>query len=131
MSDIERIGKRFIKQEISLVVATCLVALLVMRVWYVDTMLTPIIVSVVYSLTVGVAVGLLWMRVAKRNAESLPTFFTALSGGRLLLALTAMFVYYLVCGRDAMLVFFLVFMAFYLVTLVHQSVFFAKVSSRT
>ena len=131
MSDIERIGKRFIKQEISLVVATCLVALLVMRVWYVDTMLTPIIVSVVYSLTVGVAVGLLWMRVAKRNSESLPTFFTALSGGRLLLALTAMFVYYLVCGRDAMLVFFLVFMAFYLVTLVHQSVFFAKVSSRT
>lgn len=130
MSDIERIGKRFMKQEISLVVATCLVALLVMRVWYIDTMLAPIIVSVVYSLIVGVVVGLLWMRVAKRNAESLPTFYTALSGGRLLLALAAMFVYYLVCGRDAMLVFFLVFMAFYLVTLVHQSVFFAKVSSR-
>ncbi len=131
MLDIERISKRFIKQEISLVVATCLVAFLVMRIGNLDEMLTPVIVSVVYSLVVGIAVGLVWKRVATRNTESLSTFYTALSGGRLLLALATMFIYYLVCGRDAMLVFFLVFMAFYLVTLVHQSVFFAKVSSRT
>ena len=49
----------------------------------------------------------------------------------MLLALAVMFVYYLVNGRDAMLVFFLVFMAFYLVSLIHHSVFFARVSNRS
>ena len=48
-----------------------------------------------------------------------------------MLALAVMFVYYLVNGRDAMLVFFLVFMAFYLVSLIHHSVFFARVSNRS
>jgi hypothetical protein len=49
----------------------------------------------------------------------------------MLMALAVMFVYYLVNGRDAMLVFFLVFMAFYLVSLIHHSVFFARVSNRS
>ena len=42
-----------------------------------------------------------------------------------------MFVYYLIAGREAMLPFFLVFMVFYVLLLIHQSVFFAKVSNRS
>jgi hypothetical protein len=61
----------------------------------------------------------------------LPTFFTALSGARLLLALAVMFVWYLTDANDSMLHFFLVFMAFYVVSLVHHSIFFARVSNRS
>jgi hypothetical protein len=49
----------------------------------------------------------------------------------MLLALATMFVYYLVVGRGAMLVFVLVFMAFYILSLAHHSVFFARVSNRS
>jgi hypothetical protein len=49
----------------------------------------------------------------------------------LLLALAVMFVYYLVAGRSAMLVFFLVFMVFYVVSLAHHTIFFARVSNRS
>ena len=129
--DVDNISKRYARQALFLTAALFLIALLVMRVWYVDEMLTPVIVSVVFTLVVSGAVAVIWRRIAKRSPESLPTFYTAVSGFRLLLALAVMFVYYLVNGSDAMLVFFLVFMVFYLVSLAHHSVFFAKVSNRS
>ena len=49
----------------------------------------------------------------------------------MLLALAVMFVYYLACGRSAMLLFFLVFIVFYFVSLAHHSIFFARVSNRS
>lgn len=84
-----------------------------------------------FTLVAFVTIGLVWRRVAKQSPESLPTFFTAVSGFRMLLALAVMFVYYLVAGRDKMLPFFLVFMVFYLVSLAHHSIFFARVSNRS
>ncbi len=68
---------------------------------------------------------------AERNPEGLTTFYTAVSGFRMLLALGVMMVCYLVVGRDAMTVFFLVFMSFYVMLLVHHAVFFGKVSNRS
>ena len=47
----------------------------------------------------------------------------------MLLALATMFVYYLVKGREAMLPFFIVFVVFYVVQLVHHSIFFSRVSN--
>lgn len=121
----------YLRQELCLAVGLFLISLLVMQVWYIDGLLIPAIVSVLFTLVVSGAIGLIWRRVAKRSPESLPTFFTAVSGFRMLLALATMFVYYLVCGRDAMLVFFLVFMAFYIASLAHHSIFFARVSNRS
>lgn len=129
--DIDKLSKRYIKQELYLTVALFLITLLVMRVWYLNELLVPAIVSAAFSLVVATALALIWRRVAKRSPQSLPTFFTAASAFRMLLALAVMFVYYLVNGRDAMLVFFLVFMAFYIASLVHHSFFFARVSSRS
>ena len=130
--DIDKLSKRYIKQELYLTVALFLITLLVMRVWYLNELLVPAIVSAAFSLVVATALGLIWRRVATKSPQSLPTFFTAASAFRMLLALAVMFVYYLVVdSRDAMLVFFLVFMAFYVVSLVHHSFFFARVSNRS
>ena len=129
--DIALLSKRYIRQNLLLAVALFLITLLVMRIWFVDTLLTPAIVSVSFMLLLGCVIGLVWRRIAMRAPENLPTFFTAVSGFRLLLALAVMLVYYLAVGRDTMLQFFLVFMVFYFTSLIHHSVFFARVSNRS
>ena len=130
VNNVDKLSKSYMKQGLFLTVALALLTLLVMQVWQFD-LLVEIIVSVVFSLVVCWTIGLVWRWVAKNHQESLPTFFTAVSGFRLLLALAVMFVYYLVCGRGAMLHFFLVFMVFYFASLIHHSIFFAKVSNRS
>jgi hypothetical protein len=102
-----------------------------MRVWFLDGLLVPAIISSAFTLVIATVIGLVWRRIATQAPDSLPTFFTAVSGFRMLLALAVMFVYYLVAGRDMMLPFFLVFMVFYLVSLAHHSIFFARVSNRS
>ena len=129
--NIDKLCMSYLRQELCLAVGLFLITLLVMQVWFVDGLLIPAIVSVLFTLVVSGAIGLIWRRVAKRSPESLPTFFTAVSGFRMLLALAAMFVYYLVFGRSAMLLFFVVFMVFYFVSLAHHSIFFARVSNRS
>ena len=120
----------YIRQGLYVVSALFLLSLLVMQVWFLD-LLTPIIVSVAFTLVVCITIGLVWRYVALNSPDSLPTFFTAVSGFRLLLALAVMFVYYLLDHNDTMLTFFLVFMVFYVLLLIHHSVFFAKVSNRS
>ena len=129
--NIDKLCVSYLRQELCLAVGLFLISLLVTQVWFIDGLLIPAIVSVLFTLVVSGAIGLIWRRVAKRSPESLPTFFTAVSGFRMLLALAAMFIYYLVFGRSAMLLFFVVFMVFYFVSLIHHSIFFARVSNRS
>lgn len=129
--DIDKTSHRYVKQELLITVALFLVALLVSRVWLMDELIVPAVIGAIFSLVIGLALTIIWRRVAKKSPDSLPTFYTAASGFRLLLALATMLVYYLVCGRGAMLVFFLVFMVFYFALLAHHSIFFARVSNRS
>ena len=130
IQSVEKLSKNYMKQGLFIAVGLTLITLLVMQVWFLD-LLTPAIISAVFALVMCWTIGLIWRRVAKRSPESLPTFFTAVSGFRLLLALAVMFVYYLVDTHDSMLRFFLVFIAFYIVSLVHHTIFFARVSNRS
>ena len=129
--DINKLSISYLRQELYLSIGLFLIALLVMRVWFLDDLLTPTIIATVFTLVVSAVIGMVWRRVAKHSPESLPTFFTAVSGFRLLLALAVMFIYYLVFGRSAMLLFFVVFIVFYFVSLAHHSIFFARVSNRS
>ena len=129
--DINKLSISYLRQELYLAIGLFLIALLVMRVWFLDDLLTPTIIATVFTLVVSAAIGMIWRRIAKRSPESLPTFFTAVSGFRMLLALAVMFIYYLVFGRSAMLLFIVVFLVFYFVSLAHHSIFFARVSNRS
>ena len=58
---------------------------------------------------------------------SLPSVFLAISGGRFMLALIVMFVYFLLVGKTGkgdMLTFVLIFAAFYLSAVLHHTLFF-------
>lgn len=128
---IDKTCASYLRQELYIAVGLFLICLMVRQVWFIDSIITPAILSVVFTLVLASVIGLVWRCVASRSPESLPTFFMAVSGFRLLLALAVMFVYYLVAGRSAMQAFFLVFMAFYVVSLTHHSIFFARVSNRS
>ena len=126
---IKKLSIAYMRYGVMVAVALALVGLMVMQIWFLD-LLTPIIVSVVFSLVTCVAIAQIWKRVAQSSPDSLPTFFTAVSGFRLLLALEVMFVYYLVDNQDSMLRFFMVFIVFYFGMLIHHSIFFARINNR-
>ena len=126
---IKKLSVAYMRYGVMVAVALALVGLMVMQIWFLD-LLTPIIVSVAFSLVTCVAIAQIWKRVAQSSPDSLPTFFTAVSGFRLLLALAVMFVYYLVDNQDSMLRFFMVFIVFYFGMLIHHSIFFARINNR-
>ena len=126
---IKKLSIAYMRYGVMVTGALALVGLMVMQVWYLD-LLTPIIVSVAFSLVTCVAIAQIWKRVALSSPDSLPTFFTAVSGFRLLLALAVMFVYYLVDTQDSMLRFFMVFVVFYFGIVIHHSIFFARINNR-
>ena len=128
MDKIRKMSLNYMRQGLFFSAALFLLTLLVMQVWFLD-LLAPAIVSVAFTLLVCFTIGLVWRYLARNSPDSLPTFFTAVSGFRLLLALAVMFVYYLL-NKETMLNFFLVFMVFYVASLAHHSFFFARVSNK-
>ena len=73
--------------------------------------------------------ALVWGKVRQAGDDGLPTFYTAVSGFRMLLALATLVVCYFVVGRDAMMEYCLVFMGYYFAIMTHHSVFFARISN--
>ena len=128
MDKIRKMSLNYIRQGLYISAALFMLTLLVMQVWFLD-LLAPAIVSVAFTLVVCFTIGLVWRYIAKNSPDNLPTFFTAVSGFRLLLALAVMFVYYLL-NKKTMLSFFIVFMVFYVASLAHHSFFFARVSNK-
>ena len=128
--DINKQCKKYILQTIFIFAVMNSIVIIVQKMWGLD-LLAEMIVSSSFLLVTGVAIALIWRWVASSHKESLPTFFTAVSGFRLLLALGVMFGWYLADKNDTMLQFFMVFMAYYVVSLVHHSFFFARLSNRS
>jgi hypothetical protein len=129
--DIRKLSILYMVQGIFLSIIATIGTLLVEKFTSMNALFVPAMFSCGFSLAIVLAEGIIWRWVATKHPDSLPTFFTALSGFRMLLALATMFVYYLLAGREAMLPFFLVFMVFYVLLLIHHSIFFAKVSNRS
>jgi hypothetical protein len=128
--DINKQCKKYILQTIFIFAVMNSIVIIVQKMWGLD-LLAEMIVSSSFLLVTGVAIALIWRWVVSSHKESLPTFFTAVSGFRLLLALGVMFAWYLADKNDTMLQFFMVFMAYYVVSLVHHSFFFARLSNRS
>jgi hypothetical protein len=88
------------------------------------------IVSTLFVLVFEIASVLVWRWVALKHRNMLPSFFTGVSGFRFLGALLVMSVWYLVVGKENIMVFLIVFFVFYFVSLIHHSIFFSRMSKR-
>lgn len=125
--DVVKAWRRYAVEGIVLtIVLTLLVITFSMRFpeW---NLIAPLIVTDIFSLTVCIVETLVLHCVAQRDTENLHTFFTAATGIRMLLALFTLTGCFIAVGRAAMLPYCAVFMSFYLVFLVHHSVYFTRV----
>ena len=86
------------------------------------------LVCAAYTLIFYIADAWVWYWVASKHRDYLTSFFTGTSGTRFLLALAVIGGFYLFAGGE-MKVFLVVFFLYYLVMLIHHSIFFLKVSN--
>ena len=128
--DFDKLSKRYARQSILLTTGLALLGLLVANVYQASGIIIPLVVSSLFVLVTEVASAFLWRWVAVKHSDMLPSFFTGVSGFRFLLALVVMFVWYLATNRQAIITFFVVFLIFYFVSLIHHSIFFSRVSNR-
>jgi hypothetical protein len=128
MADINKLTWYYRKESTLLITGLMLIAFIVMNVWLLDGILTPLIISVIFSVLVENLDILIWKRVVRRSPESLPTFFMGVSGFRMLLGVIVMFIYYLIAEQETMLSFFVVFVIFYVTLLIHHTLFFVRIN---
>lgn len=130
-TNVSMLSKQYILQGVTVIALLCGLSY-ALAVWGgLLQILTPAVISMIYSLILVITEGCVWRFVASKHQDSLPTFYTASSGFRLLSALAVMFVYYIITNHEAMLTFFLVFMSYYVIVLIHHSIYFSRVSNRS
>ncbi len=125
-ADIGKICRKYIIQLLSIVVLLTVASFLVMHWMHVQNLLMPTCVSAVFTLVSGLAEILLWKRIAGRHAEGLPTFFTAVSGCRMLLGLFTLLICYVIAGKAMIVRYCAVFLCFYFISLIHSSLYFSR-----
>ncbi|MBO5185630.1 MAG: hypothetical protein J6B91_01045 [Prevotella sp.] len=131
IEEVDKLSKKYAIGSACIFCVLFLFGLLAIEIWNISEIMTPLIVSAIFAVAVDMADVIIWRNVAKKAQSYLTTFYTAVSAFRMLLALATMFVYYLIEGQGAMLVFFLVFMVFYMASLAHHTFFFAKLSNKS
>ena len=129
MADIDKLCGRYIAWSVCLIILLSFLGLFVGLFLQIDGMTSYLAVAAGFSLVVEVADAKVWRRVAKKSPDSLTTFYTAVSGFRMLLALATMLVCYIIVGRDGIMPYILVLLVFYFAMLAHHSIFFSRLSN--
>ena len=129
MSNIDKLCRSYIAWSILLTVVLVMLGILAGKCGVMTGLAAPMTVGAVFSIVVEVADALVWRRVARKSPDSLTTFYSAVSGFRMLLALVTMLVCYVVVGRDAVMPYIVVMLVFYFVMLAHHSIFFSRLAN--
>jgi len=129
--NIQSASKRYIQQAVQIVFALFLLELLILQILGAGLLLTPVLVSMCFALIVELSDAFIWKRLENKTEETKATFFMAVSGFRFLLALLMLFVYYFMSDRSGMIAFILLFAPYYLAVLVHHSIFFSHLRSKS
>ena len=101
--EINAICRRYIVQSLCLVAVLTLIASMLAKLTDIEGLMPPTYVALGFALVVELADALIWGKVKQAGDDGLPTFYTAVSGFRMLLALATLVVCYLVVGREAMM----------------------------
>lgn len=129
MADIDKLCGRYIVWSMVYIFILTIGSFIFEKLGLFSGLMYPVAVSAVFSIVVESADALVWRRVAKKSPDSLTTFYTAVSGFRMLLALATMFVCYIIVGRDAVAPYIVVMLVYYFVLLAHHSIFFSRLSN--
>lgn len=127
---IDNTSRRYCKYGIWLTSALTFAVIIAISVNWLDiSLVSALAVSALYSIIVNLAYGSLWKRIAKSAPSTMAKFYLAASALRLITAALVVIVFCVINRSDKELIrnFIFVFFAFYLVMLVFDSVFFARI----
>lgn len=127
--EVNRKCINYIAQTVIMVGLLNMLGLLAMRQWGID-LVFALSASMMFVLIVDIATILIWRWVVLNHKDMLPSFFTGVSGFRFLGALLMLLIGYLTIGQSGMQHFIVVFFVYYLVSVIHHSIFFSRVSNR-
>ena len=127
--EVNRKCINYIAQTVIMVGLLNMLGLLAMRQWGID-LVFALSASMMFVLIVDIATILIWRWVVLYRKDMLPSFFTGVSGFRFLGALLMLLIGYLTIGQSGMQHFIVVFFVYYLVSIIHHSIFFSRVSNR-
>lgn len=126
---IENTSKRYCKNSLWLIVGLTLLCFIAMSLNWLDmNLLNGLAVSAVYSIIINFTYGTLWKKVAKSSPASMAKFYLAASALRLITAALVVLSFCMLNDdREQIRNFILMFFVFYLVMLIFDSVFFARI----
>lgn len=127
--EISKICRKYVVQAFCFVLILALLTILIATATNIKNINAPLMVASLFTFIVEAIDAIMWGKVKKNGDDGLPTFFAAVSGFRMLLALFTLFVCYLIVGRDAMTEYCVVFLCYYLLMIIHHSVFFSHLSN--
>ena len=130
--DISKTASRYRKVSIWVIAGLTLLVLMVMQLTGNEALLNPMLISVGYSLICAESYIQGWKVIARRSPENLPKYYLAGSAFRLMAAAIVLLVYCVIMRHDITSIkwFAVVFIVYYLVILVFDAIFFAKVNKK-
>lgn len=90
----------------------------------------PLVVSAIFSLVASTAYGEAWKAVAKSSPANLAKFYMAALVIKMVAGTLVFFIYVLVCDKQNILGFTAIFALFYVVLLVFDCIYFARVEKK-
>lgn len=90
----------------------------------------PLVVSAIFSLAASTAYGEAWKAVAKSSPANLAKFYLAALVLKLMAGTLVFLIYVLICDRQNILGFTAIFALFYVVLLVFDCIYFARVEKK-
>lgn len=90
----------------------------------------PLVVSAIFSLVASTAYGEAWKAVAKSSPANLAKFYLAAMMLKMMAGVLVFLIYVLVCDKQNILGFTVIFALFYVVLLVFDCIYFARVEKK-
>lgn len=91
----------------------------------------PLVVSAIFSLVASTAYGEAWKAVAKSSPANLAKFYLAAMMLKMMAGVLVFLIYVLVCDKQNILGFTAIFALFYVVLLVFDCIYFARVEKKS
>ena len=131
--NIDKTTSLYNKVSLWIICALTLAGFLAMQVMCKDVLLGTLVVSAGFHLVCSISYGQAWKAVARRSPETLPKLYLASSAFRLILAAMVMLVWCFINRGNLQSIkwFAAVFIIYYVVMLVFDAIFFAKVSKNS
>lgn len=133
---IKTIGRNYRKYTLWINMSMALVILMACRVSascdsILPQVVKPLVVSALFSLVSSTAYGEAWQAVAKSSPASLAKFYLAASALKMMAAAVVFLIYVVVCDKSNIVGFAAIFVLFYVVLLVFDCIYFARIEKKT